>query len=203
MATSLLAPVMSMSPAHLAMAQSGTSSEQLPGVSDCDFLSPASSITGRREVETHFPCDLDFRVTRHPAPSAGGSTEFIQPLPVSAGGSGEPIIIHISWTCSQACPASCHAATCGCHAIYSSTTCACHDVPCSCHSAISSTTCSTFRSCISSTTCSCHVTTCSVGYGFYTAVWSCHVRTPLPLSTWSSSGPPLTQPPPLAPQSGS
>lgn len=114
-----------------------------------------------------------------------------------------PALIHISWRCSQAYTASCHAATCGCHAVYSSTTCACHDVPCSCHSAISSTTCLPFRSCISSTTCSCHATTCSVGYGFYTAVWSCHARTPPPLSTWSSSGPPLPQPPSLAPQSGS
>lgn len=46
-----------------------------------------------------------------------------------------PALVHISWRCSQAYTASCHAATCGCHAVYSSTTCACHDVPCSCHSA--------------------------------------------------------------------
>lgn len=34
-----------------------------------------------------------------------------------------PALIHISWRCSQAYTASCHAATCGCHAVYSSTTC--------------------------------------------------------------------------------
>lgn len=77
-ATSPLAPVASMSPAHLTTAQSGTSSEQLPGMSDCVFSSPVSSRTGRTEVETHFPCDLDLRVTRHHVPSAGGSTESIQ-----------------------------------------------------------------------------------------------------------------------------